>query len=130
MGKQSQIKLGDRLRRVIEIHDTSQRGLAKLMEVGPNQVSRWISGAVAPSSIVMSDIICILRVKPDTAYWLITGKGKKPAHRGYEDVDAESEYTPETPSCCSPEQMVSTLQKFNDHLQLENARLKSLVKKS
>ena len=67
-------KLGDRIRRLLDDSNISQRELARRLDVGPNQVSRWILGGVAPTYTVLSDILKICR-SPLEAGWLLTGKG-------------------------------------------------------
>lgn len=70
-------KLGDRIRKLLDNSNISQRELARRLDVGPNQVSRWILGGVAPTYTVLNDILKICR-SPLEAGWLLTGKeGKK-----------------------------------------------------
>ena len=68
------VKLGDRIRKLLDESNISQRELARRLDVGPNQVSRWIVGGVAPTYTVLNDILKICR-KFHSASWLLTGKG-------------------------------------------------------
>jgi len=68
------IKLGDRIRKLLDESGITQRELARRLDVGPNQVSRWILGGVAPTYTVLNDILKICR-KFHSASWLLTGKG-------------------------------------------------------
>lgn len=71
-------KLGDRIRKLLEDSGVSQRELSRRLKVGPNQVSRWVLGSVAPTYTVMHDILKTCR-KLSEAGWLLTGKGSQPA---------------------------------------------------
>ena len=66
-------KLGDRIRKILSESSISQRELARRLHVGPNQVSRWVLGTVAPTYTVLNDILKFCR-KPEQAGWLLTGK--------------------------------------------------------
>ena len=65
-------KLGERIRTLLGDSGISQRELARRLDVGPNQVSRWILGGVAPTYTVLNDILKICR-KKHQAGWLLTG---------------------------------------------------------
>ena len=65
-------KLGDRIRKLIEDAGVSQRELARKLKVGPNQVSRWVLGSVAPTYTVLHDILKICK-QPQESGWLLTG---------------------------------------------------------
>lgn len=69
-------KLGDRIRRLLDDSAISQRELARRLGVGPNQVSRWVLGTVAPTYTVLNDILKTCR-KTSEAGWLLTGKGSQ-----------------------------------------------------
>ena len=66
-------KLGDRIRKLLDDSSVSQRELARRLKVGPNQVSRWVLGTVAPTYTVLNDILKTCR-KQHEAGWLLTGK--------------------------------------------------------
>jgi len=83
-------KLGERIRRLLEESDISQRELARRLNVGPNQVSRWVLGNVSPSYAVLNSILKVCR-KPQMGQWLLTGKdsmshGIKPTPEKEEDA--------------------------------------------
>ena len=68
-------KLGTRIRKMLDEAGISQRELARKLNVGPNQVSRWVIGAVAPTYTVLSDILKLCR-QPHQGTWLLTGREK------------------------------------------------------
>jgi transcriptional regulator with XRE-family HTH domain len=83
------IKLGSRIRKILEDSSVSQRELARRLGVGPNQVSRWVLGTVAPTYTVLNDILKICR-KTTEAGWLLSGKGESENHHG-DDSSNETE---------------------------------------
>lgn len=95
MVSKQHLKLGDRIRKIIEDSSVSQRELARRLGVGPNQVSRWVLGTVAPTYTVLNDILKICR-KTQEAGWLLSGKGEgestnKNQHDGNTNDEAETE---------------------------------------
>ena len=73
--KKQHAALGERIRTLLDEAGISQRELARKLKVGPNQVSRWVLGAVAPTYTVLSDMLKLCR-QPHQGTWLLTGKGK------------------------------------------------------
>ena len=120
--------LGDRLRRLIDDSGISQRELARKLKVGPNQVSRWVVGAVAPTYTVLNDILKLCR-KQHEAGWLLTGKSPKIGTEKdlqsyhHEDIISTSDNIRGEEED-SLRELIETLKAFNQHLQDENAQLK------
>ncbi len=84
-------KLGERIRTLLSDSDISQRELARRLDVGPNQVSRWILGGVAPTYTALNELLKVCR-KQHQAGWLLTGKSsqdKSDATTTLNDEEAE-----------------------------------------
>lgn len=117
------IKLGDRIRKILEDSSISQRELARRLGVGPNQVSRWILGTVAPTYTVLNDILKICR-KTTEAGWLLSGKGEGKTNSQHED-DSNNE-TEQT----KMKQLLEAKDKIIQLLERENQTLKEELDKA
>jgi|TARA_B110000438_G_scaffold31065_1_gene30573 transcriptional regulator with XRE-family HTH domain len=73
--KKQHVALGSRIRKILDDSAISQRELSRKLKVGPNQVSRWVLGAVAPTYTVINEILKICR-KQHLTNWVLTGKGE------------------------------------------------------
>ena len=87
--KKQHVALGQRIREILDDTGISQRELSRKLKVGPNQVSRWVLGAVAPTYTVINDILKICR-KQHLTNWVLTGEGKSDRTGQTSDVETQS----------------------------------------
>ena len=120
-------KLGDRIRKLLDDSQISQRELARKLKVGPNQVSRWVLGNVAPTYTVLNDIIKLSR-QPHLSGWLLSGKGTMEQKQ---DISSE-EYTADQLSKHEKEmemlkdKLIAVMEE-KDELRKEVAELKAML---
>jgi transcriptional regulator with XRE-family HTH domain len=122
-------KLGDRIRKLLDDSKISQRELARKLKVGPNQVSRWVLGNVAPTYTVLNDIIKLSR-QPHLSGWLLSGKGEGTMEQK-QDISSE-EYTADQLSKHEKEmemlkdKLIAVMEE-KDELRKEVAELKAML---
>ncbi len=120
-------KLGDRIRKLLDDSQISQRELARKLKVGPNQVSRWVLGNVAPTYTVLNDIIKLSR-QPHLSGWLLSGKGTMEQKQGIssEEYTADQLSKHEKEMEMLKDKLIAVMEE-KDELRKEVAELKAML---